>query len=230
MFEIPEVPLALVRRLFPHPDLSISCFLDFSLPVQHDSTFGVVHIKAEEFWSTNAPEPLDETTISRVQKLPIPSPQMLELCRQEIDSAPHRLNIRSIVYNHLPSSHSDSSWLFPLWIFNYWLQVSQLRQFVRIPWRQAENWAAHQNLTSFPERARLADNIHKSLDYLPWTGRLLGFPDPEPCTKLSHYLSLWGKFHVFMRIHAENISYLSRMSLLENILNKFIMYSIMYFQ
>lgn len=200
---IPDVPFSLVKCLFPHPDLSVSRFLDFPLPIQHDGTFGVVHINAKDFWSTDTPNPLDESFIPLVQKLPVPSPQMLDLCRKEIDSAPDQLNIKSVIYTHLPSSHAESSRPFPLWTFSYWLQVSQLRRFVRIPWRQAENWSAHQDLICFPERAHLANAVSKSLDDIAWAGRLLGFPDPEPLVKLAQYLSnKWlTTTHIEQQIH-----------------------------
>lgn len=186
--KIPDVPLALIECLFPHLDLSVSHFLDFSLPIQYVNTLGVAHINGRDFWSTDIPDPLDESFIPLVQKLPVPSPQMLDLCHKEFDSAPDQLNIKSVIYNHFPTSHPESSRPFPLWTFNYWLQVSQLHQFVRIPWRQAKNWVAHQDLLLFPERANLAETISKSLNNITWAGRLLGFSNPEPLVKLAHYL------------------------------------------
>ncbi len=189
MASLPKVPVSLVKSLFPHPDLSIALFLDFPLPTQNDGTFGVSHIDATQFWSKYEPESFNETTLSLIQKLLVPSPKMLELCREAIDSMPNRHEIKSIAYTHLPSTHSASNRLFPLWIYDYWIQVSQLRQFVRFPWKKAENWAANQELHCFQERGRLANDIHQSLKSLPWTGRILGFSDPEPLTKLSCYLS-----------------------------------------
>ncbi len=150
MINLPDIPLSLVEHLFPHPDLPVSQFLDFPLPIQLDGTIGsVVHIDTKEFWSEYAPNCLDQLSLSQLMKLPVPSPRMLELCCKDINSPTYQPNIKSIIYTHLPSSHSESDRRFPLWIFNYWLQVSQLRQFVRVPWREAENWAAHQDLVAF---------------------------------------------------------------------------------
>ena len=127
-------------------------------------TGSVTHINTKEFWSDNVPNCLDKSCLSRlIMKLPVPSPHMLELCCKDINSPTYQPNIKLIIYTHLPSSHSESDQQFPLWILNYWLQVSQLHQFVCVPWRQAKNWAAHQDLLCFPEHANLADLIHKSL-------------------------------------------------------------------
>lgn len=121
-----------------------------------------------------------------LQKVPVPSPQVLDLCRQEIESVTHR---HQIICTHLPATHPQSTGSFPLWIFEFWCKVSQLRQHVRVPWKQAENWAAHQDLLHFHERAILANEVHHSLSDIPWTGNVLGFSQAEPMTKLAHYLS-----------------------------------------
>ncbi len=187
---IGNVPLEFIEDLFPHPDLSISDFLNFPLPIQLSGMFGVNHISTSEFWSQNIPEPLEKAHLYILQKVPVPSPQTLDLCRQEIESgATHQQQIKSIICGHLPATDPQSTRSFPLWIFDFWCAVSQLRQYVRAPWKQAENWAAHQDLLHFHERAILANEIHDSLSTIPWTGNVLGFSQAEPMTKVAHYLS-----------------------------------------
>jgi len=49
--------------------------------------------------------------------------------QQEFTCLPDQHKIKSIIYNHLPSSNPAVSIRFPLWVFNYWAQVSQLHAY-----------------------------------------------------------------------------------------------------
>jgi len=179
-----ELPLFAYNHLLPHPDLSISRLLSFTLPPQLDDTlFG---IELQDVWSELLPVPIDMDDLGTLQQLPIPSPAMLDKFRT---LAPNRQKIKSIIYSHLPSTNPASSKPFPLWVFEYWVQVSNLRIHVRTPWNRAESWAANQHMSRFPERKDLAHDVRAALDRVSWTGYISGFTDPEPLTKLTRYLS-----------------------------------------
>ena len=146
-----EIPHCLYSTLLPHPDMSISDFLSFELPMQFDSLFGIEHINVQEFWSKALLMCINLDNVQCLQKLPIPSSAVLDSFQQEFTHLPDQHKIKSIIYNHLPSSNLAVSTCFPLWVFNYWVQVSQLRAYARGPWNQAQHWAANQHLTWFPE-------------------------------------------------------------------------------
>lgn len=114
---------------------------------------------------------------------------MLDSFQQEFTCLPDQHEIKSIIYNHLPSSNLAVSTCFPLWVFNYWVQVSQLRAYARGPWNRAQHWAANQHLTRFPERRWLSNEIHEALGHVAWAGNVHGFSDLEPITSLARYLS-----------------------------------------
>lgn len=184
-----EIPHCLYSTLLPHPDMSISDFLSFELPMQFDSLFGIERINIQGFWSKALPMCINLENVQRLQKLPIPSSAVLDSFQQEFTRLPDQHEIKSIIYNHLPSSNPAVSTRFPLWVFNYWVQVSQLRTYARGPWNRAQHWAANQHLTRFPERRRLSNEIHEALGHVAWAGNVHGFSDPEPVTSLARYLS-----------------------------------------
>ena len=163
-----EIPHCLYSALLPHPDVSISDFLSFELPAQFDSLFGIEHIKIQDFWSKARPMCINLENVQRLRKLPIPSSAVLDSFQEEFTHFPDQHKIKSIIYNHLPSSNPAASTRFPLWVFNYWVQVSQLHAYARGPWNRAQHWAANQHLTRFPERRRLSNEIHA-----PLTGRVI---------------------------------------------------------
>jgi hypothetical protein len=185
-----ELPPFAYNRLLPHPDLSISRLLSFNLPQQLDnSLFGIDQVNIQDFWSEKLPVAVDLDDIETLQQLPIPPPAILDKFRYEITLAPNRHKIKSIIYSHLPTTNPVSSKPFPFWVFEYWVQVSNLRIHVRAPWNRAESWVANQHLSRFPERKHLAHDVRAALDRVPWTGYISGFTDHEPLIKLTRYLS-----------------------------------------
>jgi hypothetical protein len=189
MADINRIPLCLYNSLLPHPELSISDFLSFELPGQFDNLFGVEHINIQDFWSRALPICINPENLQCLRKLPIPSSAVLDLFQQKFTHLPDQHEIKSIIYTHLPSSNPAVSTLFPLWVFNYWVHVSQLRAYARGPWNRAQYWAARQQLTRFPERKRLANEIHAALGHVAWAGNVYGFSDPESIISLARYLS-----------------------------------------
>jgi len=184
-----EIPHCLYSALLPHPDMSILDFLSFEFPAQFDSLFGIEHINIQEFWSKALPICINLENVQCLRKLPIPSSAVLDSFQQEFTCLPDQHEIKSIVYNHLPSSNTAVSTRFPLWVFNYWVQVSQLHAYAKGPWNRAQHWAANQHFTRFPERRRLSNEIHAALAHVAWAGNVHGFSDPEPVTSLACYLS-----------------------------------------
>jgi len=184
-----DIPPALYGRLLPHPGISVSSLLSFSLPVQLSGIFGTNHLKASDFWSIQESVPMSDENLERLCRLAVPSSSVLDLFLRDFPLALEANQIKSIIYAHLPTSNPASTTPFPLWVFSYWLRVSQIRQYARTPWTQAENWASSQHLMRFSERKQLASDVIDALGQIPWTGNISGFAESEPLIKIAGYLS-----------------------------------------
>jgi len=186
---VEDIPPVLVARLLPSPDISVRQFLSFVLPCQLGDTISIDYT----FWSETPPEPVDISNVATtLTQLPIPSPTVLNLITQDHAQALSNgyNKLKSITYAHLPSTNPASKVLFPKWVFEYWVQVSHLRQFVRVPWVKAESWVSDQHLMRFPDRSHLANQVHEVFSQIPWTGYLSGFSDHDaPMTTVAMYLS-----------------------------------------
>jgi hypothetical protein len=132
MAGVKNIPLAFIVQLLPSPDISVRQFLSFVLPLQLGETIGIDNIEYSKFWSKIPREPIDTSYIAMLIQLPIPSQSMLNVIAQEHAQALSNgySKIKSITYAHLPATNPASKTTFPKWVFEYWVQVSHLRQFV----------------------------------------------------------------------------------------------------
>ena len=167
-----EIPHCLYSALLPHPDILILDFLSFELPAQFNSLFGIKYINIQEFWSKALPMCINLENVQHLWKLPIPSSAVLDSFQQKFTCLPNQHKIKSIIYNHLPSSNPAVLTCFPLWVFNYWVQVSQLCTYARGSWNRAQHWAANQHLIQFPEHRLLLNEIHEALGHVAWAGNV----------------------------------------------------------
>jgi hypothetical protein len=144
---------------------------------------------ASTFFSATPPIAIDPTNISDVKSLLIPSHNTFDALSKHISSTETELPCAAICA-HLPDGHPARYTAFPMWIIEYWLEISRFCQHVILPWLQAESWT--NNVSSSlrcTDKHMLLNNVHSIFCSLSWTGTTYAFSDSEPIFSLAAILS-----------------------------------------
>lgn len=70
-----QIPYNIKNQLIPEPHISIHSLLQYNLPPLNNTDHG--H-KSVDFFSNSEPEDIDDSTITQLQCLPIPSPKLIQ--------------------------------------------------------------------------------------------------------------------------------------------------------
>jgi hypothetical protein len=192
-----KIPPCMRAKILPSPTLSVTQFLEFPLPSQlpetHSAHSGINTLPPE--FSFGSQENLNvKLSLELLRDLPIPPAALIST----LEASQSSWTWRSIRYAHLPGNQSRGA--FPIWILNYWDEVSKLRKHINIPWSRAEMFLVEIQNSSWrsPDVQRLCDCARLCFLQLPWCGGTSGFTSSEPTVKLAAYLSKnWlGTVHI----------------------------------
>ncbi|KAJ7468437.1 hypothetical protein B0H11DRAFT_2045881, partial [Mycena galericulata] len=178
------IPQAFYYHLLPSPMISITNMLDFSLPLQFAPNDAP---QPCQYFSTEAPDLLDQDAVSRLHRLPIPEAKvvrkLVERSRQAwLDG------YQSILYSHLSGNVVTH---YPIWVVTYWDTVLDLKQNVRGPWVKASDWLAQQKKLAKknPAHSALVEETSQILRMMPWSwAKPPGLSDSEPVYNLWRFL------------------------------------------
>ena len=122
------IPVHYRQLLLPNPECSVSELLQFPLPPQAHSKTRT----KSQYWSPAMPAAVD---IENLKSLAIPCCTSLKDIREQVYRHHILEQASSIQYPHLSASCYLEN--FPLWVVMYWIESSQLCQYVKEPWHQA---------------------------------------------------------------------------------------------
>ncbi|KAJ7691498.1 hypothetical protein B0H14DRAFT_3531882 [Mycena olivaceomarginata] len=119
--------------------LSLAKMVDFSVPLESPPSNAM---QPAQYFSTAAPDPVNQNAIHRLRRLPIPESKIirkLAACSRQtwLDS------YKSIIYSHLSEGVVTH---FPLWVPTYWTAILDFKQDVRGYWVRSLDWIAKQNI------------------------------------------------------------------------------------
>ena len=126
------IPAQVRALILPCPTLPVAQFLHFPFPSQLPKSSAKQDLHM--FWSSKNLN-VSEFTAETLRDFPIPSTAVLAALQTSTSPTVHEH--LSIVYAHLPNR---SQFFYPLWVLDYWIMVSSLREHVKVPWMQAESF------------------------------------------------------------------------------------------
>ncbi|TFK16527.1 hypothetical protein FA15DRAFT_662084 [Coprinopsis marcescibilis] len=172
------IPPDIASTLLPPDTLSVSEFLNYSIPPQ----ILLSEYSIADFLSNQDPSAVD---VSEMQHLPMPPKSIVRQIHQHISEG--SIHYRSIISPYV----SNNTTRYPLWIVIYWLQledISTKQKFWSKLQTESEKQLKRQKNQS-AETKSLLRKAHNHLQALPWTGPLHGVRGETSIDKITIYLT-----------------------------------------
>ena len=151
---LPTIPFELKKVLIPDEHLSITEFLQFSMPADSPPLF----INVDSYLSADVPNCIEPTLTTLLRTVAIPPKKVLDAFKALSVEKIETSNIKSICIPYL-----STSLRFPLWIMTYWVTLSKVRK-SHMRWETA-NEALQQTISynHFPYLSWLHSKMYSSL-------------------------------------------------------------------
>lgn len=179
---LPTIPIELKKILMAKEQLSITEFLQLSMPPDSPPSF----ININSYLSTDMPDSMEPIHFTLLQSIAIPLKEILDAFKALPDKKIKTSHFESICIPYL-----STSLRFPLWIMTYWVSLSEVRK-SQMRWKTA-NKALQQtisySLSKLPIRlVPSLINVQQALSKIPWSTYLRGFPGDPSVETLTTYM------------------------------------------
>jgi Ulp1 protease family, C-terminal catalytic domain len=166
-----------IQQYLPRKTLTVQEFLVLNLPVpEGDSVATLQQIQLQKFFSNEEPTTQD---VDIIVTLPTPPDNIVKSLQQ-------CMRRKHIVSIHCPHAENTGGQRFPVWVISFWSELAYCRS-IQEKWKSAvANLQAQ--IARHPTSQPL-QNAFNTLSYLPWTGRLSGFPNSIELHQLSIYFT-----------------------------------------
>jgi hypothetical protein len=185
-----QVLLAVQKSLLPSPDISITCLLEYVLPICPTPCTGPHRLPpiVSAYLRTAAPTVTNiNQIISILHHSPIPTAS--DIC--SIRKSSHKAWLTGVQSIRIPKKESANSAhvvdALPLWVVTYWDKVLEAQLSFR-GWNLARVWVKNTRAEEIEDK-RVKDDVLWLFKQLLWQGGLSGFNAPEPIESLRTYLS-----------------------------------------
>jgi len=162
------IPVDIMARILPSPDLSLKELTDFPLPPQSTKlpSHSTTPLGLESYFSKTAPSELSPTVILKIRHLVIPETNHIHKL-EEFGRQAWLDDFQSVRYAHLQDGAITVTY-FPLWLITFWNRVLEVKKISR-EWIKSRDWITAQlKQKKFIERRTLAQTASIMLTNLPW--------------------------------------------------------------